>query len=227
MKLNHIHKALIIWLASFLLAGLSSELKKPSITILSFLVGTGATAYITNSKPNWKSLTEGVIQTETQEVNPPAKQPAEAPQPINKPIKKIDQHTPQPSTENWERVCAEAKNPESGAAFLKGLLEPLSLWGPIKIGKGEGIDILAVEGGNIFHKGTEMPTDIQIHIALDQPIEWKEAAQWVKGNRYLGFKTSLDSKGYLYSPYIKVSLPKEGKNEVVTLSISIEGVFTQ
>lgn len=223
MNLSNIHKAILVWMASLLLVGLSSEFKKPTLSILSFLVGTGATVFITKS-----NLNDLVTNVDVDPITPTTEPIVTTTAPIKKIEAPIKQHTPPKESSNWDAICAEAKtNPESGAAILKGLLEPLSLWKPIIIGGNKPLDILGVMGGTIYHKGTEVPTDLQIHIALSDPIEWKQAAQWVKTNQYLGFNTALDSKGYTYSPHVKVSLPREGEGQIITLSISIEGNLKQ
>jgi hypothetical protein len=220
MKLNNVHKAIIIWLASFLLVSISSEFKKPTLSVLGFLTGCAATVFIKDQ------LGMPIPSTPSEKVEAPAPGPKKLEAP---------KHTPQPAQTNpkvnnsqWDEICKEAEEEaESGAAFLKALVEPIGLWNPISIGKALPIGIVKTLDGTMFHKGTQVPTDLQIHIGLSSPIEWKQAAKWLKDMKFLGFKTSLDSKGYTYSPHVKISLPKDGGGEVVTLSISIEGAFTE
>jgi hypothetical protein len=151
------------------------------------------------------------------------------PQEKPKPIKKIEAPKT-PESDTWKAICQQAEDPESALGVIKtSLLEPNGLWSEqaLSIFGNIPLDIVGVCDGTVFHKGENLPTDLQIVIAYGQPIEWKDAAKWVSSMKYLGLKTSLDSKGYIYSPHIKVTLPKEGEGYIVCISISFEGIFIQ
>lgn len=217
--MNNITKAIATLVASFLLVGFSSEMKSPTVSMLSTIAFGGAASYLTKKTQLSKWFQHTPVQTQTAPVKHKA------------PIKVNKIESPQnPPSETWKAICQQTKDPESVLGVIKqSLLEPNGLWNEQALSINENIplDIEGVCDGTVFQKGARVPADLQLLIAYGQPIEWKKAAKWVKGTKFLGLKTALDSKGYKYSPHIKITLPKEGEGYVVCISISFGGQFTQ